>query len=302
MPSSTSWPTRSRRCWRAAPRSSAAAGSPIDAAIVGSVAVIGAIVGGTQRFQAEQAVQALTLSSDVPVRVRRRGAARPLPSGSLVPGDVIELDAGDLIPADARILGATNLEVDEANLTGESVPVAKSARPVVAANAAERSSMLYRRHHGRRRFGGRRRGGHRPRHRGRCRATERACRLPSRAGVEARLRQLSAITLPFAAAGGAVVVGSGAVRGRSLSETLSAGVSLAVAAIPEGLPVLTTSAQLAAARRLSARGALVRNPPCDRGARPGRRAVHRQDGHAHRGPDRSARRLGRTGNVRPTTP
>ena len=79
-------------------------------------------------------------------------------------------------------------------------------------------------------------------------------------GVEERLRKLTMVSVPLAVLGGAGVAGLGALRGQALSETLGSAVNLAVAAIPEGLPIVATMAQVAAARRLSSKGVLVRNP------------------------------------------
>src|SRR5690606_33098151 len=78
-------------------------------------------------------------------------------------------------------------------------------------------------------------------------------------GVELRLRSLIDMTAPIALVAGAGLVGAGLVRGRRLADLVGSGVSLAIASVPEGLPLLATAAQLAAARRLSERGALVRN-------------------------------------------
>ena len=83
---------------------------------------------------------------------------------------------------------------------------------------------------------------------------------PSAGGVEARLRDLSTVSLPVAGASGVVLAASQLLRGQPIQSALSSGVSLAVAAVPEGLPMLATAGQLAAARRLSRRGVLVRNP------------------------------------------
>ncbi|HSS08487.1 MAG TPA: hypothetical protein VLL25_01285, partial [Acidimicrobiales bacterium] len=79
-------------------------------------------------------------------------------------------------------------------------------------------------------------------------------------GVEARLRRLTAISLPATMASGAAVAAAGLLRGVSVRNAVGSGVSLTVAAVPEGLPLLATVAQQAAAHRLSKRGALVRNP------------------------------------------
>ncbi|MDQ6697761.1 MAG: HAD-IC family P-type ATPase [Actinomycetota bacterium] len=238
---------------------SAAVGSVADAAMIGAVTGLNALLGAGQHLRADRAVAALQRTSATMVRVRRGDRTLSVSSDELVPGAVILLDAGEVVPADARIMSETNLEVDEANLTGESMSVTKTSAPSVAAVLAERTSMLY---EGTSIIAG---------------TVEAvvvavgedteasagvlvAGQARQAVGVDARLADLTALTLPFAALGGIGVVASGLLRGTPLSRTLSTGVSLAVAAVPEGLPVLATLAQLSAARRLSQRGALVPNP------------------------------------------
>jgi cation-transporting P-type ATPase I len=181
-----------------------------------------------------------------------------VPAEDLVPGDVVRLQAGDAVPADCRLLKPVALEVDESSLTGESLPVQKEALATAAVTVADRRSMIYE---------------------GTTVAvgettavvvatgasTEAGRALQgaqgqSPSGVEQRLSSLTKQTIPLSLLGGAVVATVGALRRRPVREILSTGVGLAVAAVPEGLPVLATVAQLSAARRLSARGALVRNP------------------------------------------
>jgi cation-transporting ATPase I len=239
---------------------SAAVGSTVDAAIVAGVAGFGSVVGGVQRFAAERAVDALERRTSPQARVLHADTEEPLviDAGSLVVGDVLALEAGEAVPADCRIVEADDLEVDESSLTGESVPVAKDARPVFAPVMADRSSMLY---EGTTIAAGSAKGvvvaiGD---------STEANAALqfaPASVsgGVEARLRDLTAMAVPFAAFGGVAVIGAGLLRGLPVSSTVAPAVSLAVAAIPEGLPVLATAAQLAAARRLSTRDTVVRNP------------------------------------------
>jgi cation-transporting P-type ATPase I len=239
---------------------SAAVGSTVDAAIVAGVAGLGSVIGGVQRFTAERAVEALERRTSAQARVLHSDTPEPLviDSGSLVVGDVVALQAGEAVPADCRIVEAEDLEVDESSMTGESVPVPKDSRPVFAPVLADRTSMLY---EGTTIAAGSATGvvvaiGD---------STEAGSALlaappPPSGGVEARLRDLTAMTIPFAAAGGAAVVGAGLLRGMPVASTVAPAVSLAVAAIPEGLPMLATAAQLAAARRLSSRDTVVRNP------------------------------------------
>lgn len=237
---------------------SAAVGSSVDAAIVLGVTGFGSLIGGVQRFQAQRAVSALERRTAPITRVVRAGRARAIDAGNLVLGDILVLEAGDAVAADCRIIDANDLEIDESSLTGESIPVAKDTPQVFASVLADRTSMLY---EGTTVAAGRVTGvvvalGT---------ATEAnsvlwAAKPASPGGVEMRLRELTAMTIPIAAAGGAAVLGAGLLRGQPLATSVGPAVSLAVAAIPEGLPVLATAAQLAAARRLSARDTVVRNP------------------------------------------
>ena len=172
---------------------------------------------------------------------------------------MIVVQAGDAVPADCRILQARGLEVDEASLTGESQLVPKSPAPTGAVNLAERRSMLY--------AGSSVAAGEgtavvvatgQATELGRSAQAVEGERRPG--GVQARLRELTKITVPVTLGAGAALIGGGLLRGRPLRDTLGTGVSLAVAAVPEGLPIVATAAQYAAARRLSQRNALVRNP------------------------------------------
>lgn len=236
---------------------STAVGPLVDAGLVASVVGLNAIVGGAQRYQVERAVRHLEVESNQQVRVRRGEEEVTVPIAELVPGDVVSLSAGDSVPADCRILESAALEVDESSLTGESVPVTKESDASLSPVLAERSSMIYE---------------------GTLVAAGEVVAVvvatapdtearravtapgPAQGGVEARLRELTRVTVPLAGIAGVGIVGTGLLRGRSIAQGLHAGVSLAVAAVPEGLPILATMAQLSAARRLSARGALVRNP------------------------------------------
>ncbi|WP_345439439.1 cation-translocating P-type ATPase [Actinoallomurus vinaceus] len=244
---------------------SAVMGSITDAALISAVLGVNAVMSGLQRVRADRALRRLVDLSAVRVRLRRPGGdgedgEEPRATADeLVPGDVVVLTAGDAVPADLRLLAAEDLEVDESSLTGESQLVTKSPRPSLSRSVAERASMLYQgtviaagnatgvvvatgaqTEVGRtmRQAGGERRLG----------------------GVEARLRALTEVTLPVALGAGAVLFLSDLLRGHSMAQALGPAVSLAVAAVPEGLPFVATAAELATARRMSRRGALVRNP------------------------------------------
>jgi Ca2+-transporting ATPase len=112
---------------------------------VTAVVVINGLIGFTTEWRAVQSMEALRRMGERRVRVRREGQEREVAIDKLVPGDVVFQEGGDVVPADLRLIEANNLRVDEAALTGESVPVAKRTEPAEPdAPLAERQSMLFR--------------------------------------------------------------------------------------------------------------------------------------------------------------
>src|SRR6201991_891793 len=107
--------------------------------------LLNAVLGLNQEGKAAAAVAALAKMMIVKARVRRDGKLAQLPAEQLVPGDVVEIEAGDVVPADGRVLAAATLEVAEAALTGESLPVSKGVEAVGGADAplGDRSDMVY---------------------------------------------------------------------------------------------------------------------------------------------------------------
>ncbi|GAB2995017.1 cation-translocating P-type ATPase [Mycobacterium bourgelatii] len=253
---------------------SAIVGSNVDAVLVAGVMAVNALTGGVQRLRAEAAAAELFAEQDQLVRRvvvpamattrRRLEAARhatrtvTVSAKSLRAGDVIDLAAPEVVPADARVLIAEDLEVDESFLTGESLPVDKQVDPVAVADP-DRASMLF---EGSTIVAGRARaivvatGVGTAAHR----AISAVADVETSAGVQARLRELTSKVLPMTLAGGAAVTGLALLRRASLRQAVADGVAIAVAAVPEGLPLVATLSQLAAAQRLTARGALVRSP------------------------------------------
>ncbi|MFG3438955.1 HAD-IC family P-type ATPase [Nonomuraea sp. NPDC047897] len=238
---------------------SAAVGSVLDAALIAGVMAAGALLGGAQRWGAGRALHRLTRVTAVPVRLRRPGGVVTVVADDLVPGDVVELRAGDAVPADCRLVEAAGLEVDESALTGESQLVVKTAAPTAAAAVADRASMVYQgttvaAGHGLAVVVGA----------GEATESGRTARLaaagPPRSGVELRLRALSRRILPASIGSGVLLLVVELMRGTPVAAAVAPAVSLAVAAVPEGLPFVATVAELASAKRLSARDALVRNP------------------------------------------
>ncbi|MFC7010572.1 HAD-IC family P-type ATPase [Streptomyces viridiviolaceus] len=240
-------------------------GSVMDALLVVGALDLNALVGGFQRLRAERALAGLLAEQKQKARVADEETHDPsaeprvVDAAKLHPGNIIELKTDDVVPADARLLWEDGLEVDESALTGESLPVDKSVDPAPHAPVAERYCMVF---EGTTVVAGRAQavvvdiGDHTEA----ARAVSLAARTPAAAGVQARLQELTRKALPLTLAGGAAVTGLSLLRGAPIRQAVSGGVSVAVAAVPEGLPLVATVAQLAAARRLSRRGVLVRTP------------------------------------------
>ncbi|HEY2410218.1 MAG TPA: HAD-IC family P-type ATPase [Polyangiaceae bacterium] len=237
---------------------SAAVGSFGDAAMVGAVVGLNSLIGGAQRYRTERQIRELMRTARRRAVVRRAGDVLEVEASELVRGDIVLLQAGDVVPADCRIVEAESLEVDASSMTGESLPVRKSAAASFEPHVADRSSMLY---DGTSIAAGRASavvvavGDETEAHRGAVAAKRDA----SRGGVERRMKSLINLTGPVALGAGVSLIAAGLLRGRRLEDLVGSGVSLAVASVPEGLPLLATAAQLAAADRLSKQGALVRN-------------------------------------------
>jgi cation-transporting ATPase I len=233
-------------------------GESTDAILVGSVTVGNALISGVQRLRAETALESLLLEQDVIVHREADGGREDVPGSALRVGDVVQVEAGDVMAADARLLEAVDLEVDESNLTGESLAVCKGVDATPGADVADRTCMLF---DGTTVVAGR----------GRAvvvavgqatqagRAARAAGGAAPPAGVQARLGDLTRAVLPLTLAGGGVVALLGVLWGRPLREAVGSGLAIAVAAVPEGLPLVATVAQQSAARRLSRRGAVVRS-------------------------------------------
>lgn len=238
---------------------SAALGSPLDALFIGAVLGISALVEAAQRVSADRELKQLLATNQVLARRRRGRKTELVPAEDLLVGDVIELRAGDWVPADCRLLEVDGLETDESTLTGESLPVVKDTAATTAATTADRRCMLYQGTSvasgsgtavvvatGENTELGRSSAGAAP-------AVE-----PN--GVEARLARLTTRVLPLSAGAGVVLFGMDLLRRVPLAQAVARSIGLSVAAVPEGLPFVATLAELAAARRLAARGVLVRSP------------------------------------------
>ncbi len=235
-----------------------------DALAIAIIVVINAVLGLVQEGRAESALRALR-SLEVPrARVLRDGKLSEVSSVELVPGDVVELEAGDAVPADVRLVTAIELAVDESTLTGESVPVAKDARATLAIDVpvAERTTMLF--------LGTTITRG---RAKGVVASTASSTELgrigrmlaepaTQQSPLERRLARFGRNVLWACLAVSAALFAIGVIRGeRGWASLLLEAVSFAVAAIPEGLPAITTITLALGMQRMARRGAIVRKLP-----------------------------------------
>jgi magnesium-transporting ATPase (P-type) len=236
-----------------------ALGETIDASVVAAVLALNAIIGSTQERKAETAVRALMQLVVPRARVIRDGHDGEIDSRDLVPGDLVLLESGVRVPADLRLVSDTALQVDESLLTGESVPVTKRV-DAVSANAAlsDRVCMAY--------TGATVTAG---RGAGVVVATGSSTEL----GAIASMMRTEAVTATplqrrmdfFAKVIGTVVFvsalvafASGVALGESAHDMLLVAVALAVAAVPEGLPIAVTITLAVGVRRMARRNAIIR--------------------------------------------
>ena len=234
-----------------------------DAIIILAVVVLNAAFGVYQEGQAEAAIEALKSMSSPLARVRRDGHVVEVDSKELVPGDIVLLEAGDVVPADMRLLEAASLKIEEAALTGESVPVEKDLSIEVAADAGigDRVNMAYQNSNVT--YG---------RATGVVTNTGMYTEVGHIAGMLANadetdtplkqnLHQLSKILTYVVLAVAAVTFAVGMFRGQKPLEGLMTAVALAVAAIPEGLPAIVTVVLSLGTQVLAKRNSIVRKLP-----------------------------------------
>jgi len=238
---------------------SLALGERLDAAAILGIIVINAALGFAQEYRAERALASLRSLSAPTATVMRSGAFAVSPALRVVPGDILRLEAGDIVPADARLLEVAALRLNEALLTGESAPVDKSASPVGAeADLAERTSMVYQ---GGLVVNGRALAvvvatGERTEMGGIAASLQ--GQAPRSTPLQRRLAEMGRWLVSGAAALCALVFMVGLSRGIHVTEMLLTSASLAVAAIPEGLPAATTIVLALAVQRMVRRNAIVR--------------------------------------------
>ena len=234
-----------------------------DALAIFAIVLLNGLLGFFQEERAEQALTALQKLSAPLAKVYRDGVLLSLPARELVPGDLLELEAGDNIPADARLLRAFGVKVQEAALTGESVPTEKDAGPVLGTNTplGDRRNMTY--------MGT-------VLAAGKARAVVVATGMQTELGriagllqryqpeptpLQRRLNELGKTLIALCLVVVGLVFALQWLRGGAFLEVFLLSVSLAVAAVPEGLPAVVTMALALGLQRMVKRNALIRKLP-----------------------------------------
>jgi Ca2+-transporting ATPase len=236
---------------------------PQDAIIILAIVLLNSVLGFTQEYRAERAMAALKRMASPMVKVLRGGAYSQIEAKDLVPGDIFLLEAGDAVPADARLLETANLRVQEASLTGESLPAEKSVDPIAAESIplGDRHNRVYL---------------------GTSVTYGRGTALVVETGMQTELGRIAELiqsveseqtplqkrmarlgrSLAFGALGiVAIVFILGLFRGEALADMFFTAVALAVAAVPEGLPAVVTISLALGAQRMLRRQALIRKLP-----------------------------------------
>ena len=235
-------------------------GEPIDTIAILVIVVINAIIGFSQEYRAEKAIEALRKMAEPSAHVKRDGEITIIPALDIVPGDIVMLEAGDIIPADMRLVENIHLKMEEAALTGESEAVDKNTEPVADPHAplGDRRNMVYR---------------------GTTVAYGRGIGLVTETGMATELGRIATmlqteeeVKTPLqkrlAKFGGKLAIAFlaictivfvfGLLRGETPVLMFLTAVSLAVAAIPEALPAVITIALALGAKKLVKENALMR--------------------------------------------
>ncbi len=238
---------------------SVATGGLVEAAAILAVVGFNGVLGTAVESRSERTIRSLGTGAAEPAHVVRDGVPAAAAPHTVVPGDLIELLPGTVVPADARVLTARDLRVGEAMLTGESLPVAKQTEPVGrTAPLGDRASMVFR---GTAVTGGS--GTAVVVATGTRTEMGRIQRLVGDAGrpqtpMQRQLDHLGRQLVWASLAACAAVMGVGALRGIALFQVVRSGISLAVAAIPEGLPMVATTTLALGIEDMRKRGVLVR--------------------------------------------
>jgi Ca2+-transporting ATPase len=231
----------------------------IDGAAIVVVLLINTAVGFFTELRATRSIESLQQMDEIEAKIRRDGEEQRISAKEVVPGDIVILESGEMVPADVRVLQASKLQADESALTGESVPVEKRADPVEEETSlAERFSMVFK---------------------GTAITRGQGEGVVVASGMETEIGEVSALVesaedqeapleqrldklgqkLVYITLGVAVVVGiAGFVAGRELTLMIETAIALAIAAVPEGLPIVATVALARGMWRMLECNALMR--------------------------------------------
>ena len=238
-------------------------GDTATTAVLAGLTLFNAVIGLRQEAKAEESVKALSQMMKTIARVRRDGQVLEVDAEELVPGDVVLVEAGNVVPADGRIIVAATLEIEEAALTGESLPVAKSTEPVTGTDVplGDRTCIAYMNTSV-------------TRGRGELIVTDTGMNTEighiadllskteaEKTPLQKQLDGLSKIIATIAAIALVLVILLGLARGESFDTLFITGVALAVAAIPTGLPAVVTALLSIGTREIAKRNAIVKRLP-----------------------------------------
>ncbi len=240
---------------------SAAIGDVVESIVITIIIILNALIGFLQEYRAEKAIEALKRLAGLRADVIRNGERKQIDAKQLVPGDIVLLETGNKIAADCRLIEQFNFEIQESSLTGESTPVAKGIDAIKEAPIAERTNMA---------FSGT------IVTKGRAKAVVTGTGMNTEIGkiatmietakeeltpLQKRLarfgKQIGIVTMAIAA----VVFGTTVLRGENALKMFEVAVSLAVAAIPEGLPAVVAMSLALGVQRMIKRNALIRKLP-----------------------------------------
>ena len=230
------------------------------ACVLVALTIFNALMGLHQEGKAAESVAALKQMLIMTANVKRDGQVQEVPAEELVPGDIVGFEAGDKVPADGRVLVVATLEIEEAGLTGESTPVPKSVDPVVGDDIplGDRVDMAYMNSQVTR---------------GRGEMVVTATGMSTEVGhisgmlsgveqektpLTKQLDQLTVLITLMAAAALVLIVIIGVIRGDDFDTLFLAGISLAIASIPSGLPAVVTMLLSMGTRDLAEKGAIVK--------------------------------------------
>ena len=236
-------------------------GALLEAAAISAVVLLNAAIGYASEARAERILSSLETDRTPIARLLRDGHTRELPAEMVVPGDVIMLQRGDVVPADARVIQAAGLSVSESALTGESFPVSKTVEPLPNPGLAlaERSNMVYR---GTIVTGGSAAAivvatGARTEV-GRVQQLVARSR-PPQTPMQQQLDELGGQLVWITGAASVLLFLIGVLKGQNVFLLLRSALTVAVAAIPEGLPMIATTALSVGVERMRKRGMVVRH-------------------------------------------